>query len=92
MRVNGESAPGSITVEHLVREAERWGMPRARATSVVDDTLRDLVTAVEALGQRHGVSASLPAFLLEQSANLRRGDRAWTRPLPPSIAFERTST
>jgi serine/threonine-protein kinase HipA len=88
MRVDGESAPGSITAEHLVREAERWGIPSGRAASVVDDTLRELVAAVEALGLRHGVSASLPAFLLEQSGNLRRGDRAWTRPLPPAIAFD----
>jgi len=87
MRVGGEFAPGSVTVEHLVREAESWGMPRGRATSVVEDTLRGLVTAVEALGERHGVSAGLPAFLLEQTGNLLRGDRAWTRPLPPAIAF-----
>ncbi|MBP7680891.1 MAG: HipA domain-containing protein [Deltaproteobacteria bacterium] len=87
MRVGGEFAPGLVTVEHLVREAEGWGMLRGRAMSVVDDTLRGLVTAVESLGERHGVSAGLPGFLLEQTGNLRRGDRAWTRPLPPAIAF-----
>ena len=88
MHVGGEFAPRSVTVEHLAREAEGWGMPRGRAMSVVDETLRGLVTAVEALGERHGVSAGLPAFLLEQSGNLVRGDRAWTWLLPPGIAFD----
>lgn len=87
MAVNGEFAPGVITVGHLVREAERWGMPRSRATTVVEDALRSIAGAVLTLGQRHGVSAALPVFLLEQTANLRRGDRAWTRPLPPAIAL-----
>ena len=90
MRVGGELAPGAITTAHLVREAKSWGMAHPRATSVVETTLAEIVTAVERLGERHGVSASLPAFLLEQSHNLLRGDPACTRPLPPA-AISRSS-
>lgn len=46
-----------------------------------------------ALGIRltaHAVSDRVPAFIAEHAENLRSGDRAWTRALPPPIALSAT--
>ncbi len=87
LRVNGHQDSGAITAEDLIAEGRSWGVPRSRAAEVVSSTLESIRSAVENIGDRHSAPASLPTFLIEQAENLLRGDRAWTRPLPPAIAF-----
>lgn len=86
MRVNSRSLAGEITAEDLTAEGVSWGISPARATETVDSALRGILTAVGAQSSIP-VSPRVPEFLNEQTENLLRGDRAWTRPLPPAIAL-----
>lgn len=85
MKIAGRSEAGAVTASDLVSEAVSWGMPEADATSGVTDTLTKLLAA---LATEHAqVPRSVPLFLEEQASNLLRGDRAWTRSIPPAIAI-----
>lgn len=83
LRVNSRSLPSEITAEDLIAEGVSWGITRGRAEGVVVSSLRDILEASELPDGSAGVSA----LLQEQAGNLLRGDRAWTRPLPPAIAL-----
>lgn len=87
LRVNGHQDSGAITAEDIVAEGRSWGIPLSRTTDIVVSTLEGIRGAVESIGDRHDAPASLPVFLVEQAENLLRGDRAWTRSLPPAIAL-----
>ena len=83
MRIHGEAQPNAITAEHFIAEACGWGLQREAAEQVVATTLggiRDAIMTIEPglVGER------LPRYLLERVENLERGDRVWTRPLPPA--------
>ena len=62
---------------------------RARATEVVESALHDIRSAVGGIDDHHGAPPAVAALLIEQSDNLLRGDRAWTRTLPPALALPR---
>ena len=47
----------------------------------------DIRSAVGGIDDRHGAPPAVAALLLEQSDNLLRGDRAWTRTPPPALAL-----
>jgi len=76
-----------VTASDAVAEGSSWGIPAARASEVVSSTLRRIVSAVEAQPTQDRPTERTTRLLREQSENLLRGDRAWTRVLPPAIAF-----
>lgn len=60
-------------------------MRRDDAEGVVAETLAAMGDAVGALDPGDA-GESLPRYLLERIENLKRGDRVWTRALPPALA------
>ncbi len=85
--VNGHRDSGAVTALDLIAEGSSWGMSHARATEVVESALRDIRSAVGGIDDHHGAPPAVAALLIEQSDNLLRGDRAWTRTLPPPLAL-----
>lgn len=87
MRINGRSLPGEITMADLVAEGASWGIALSRASEVVESTLRGITAAVARHPTDAAGSVRVASLLQERSENLLRGDRAWTRSLPPAIAL-----
>ncbi len=73
LQVNGKSSYDAITPADLVTEAERWGLPRPRATRVVGAVLRRLPAELEAeraTGAHPGMSDRAWDFTLTRVTRL----------------------
>lgn len=73
LQINGKNLYDQITVEDLVVEAVRWGLPRKRAEVTVSKTLGDLQDALEverAIGSHRGVGAKAWDFVQARVATL----------------------
>lgn len=84
MRIGGQGIAGAVTAADLIGEARSWGVPESAAEQTVTRALTSIAGAVAALCGGNA-DERLPRYLLEQTQNLLRGDRAWTRRLPPAL-------
>ncbi|MGO2746505.1 type II toxin-antitoxin system HipA family toxin [Microbacterium sp.] len=87
LRINGRSVLSDVTASDVVAEGSSWGIAPSRASEVVSSTLQSILRAVETQPTVDRSTERTTQLLREQSENLLRGDRAWTRALPPAIAL-----
>lgn len=86
MRVNGKSAADQVTSADLIAEATSWGIHPGRVSKLVDQTLRAILRVCEGLPTTE-LTSRTAQLLHEQTENLLRGDRAWTRNLPQALTL-----
>lgn len=87
LRINGRSVLSDVTAADAVAEGSSWGLAPSRASEIVSSTLQRILGAVEAQSAVDRPTERTMQLLREQSENLLRGDRAWTRAMPPAIAL-----
>lgn len=75
-RIGGEFEHRRLTVEHLVREASSWGIDRARAETVVAETLAAIDGVATTQTPHPGAQADLNRIVERFATNLRAGRAA----------------
>jgi len=81
MYIDDEQWLPNVTVDHLAREATRWGggpgsLTVDSASEVIADTLERLVAATEETPADASIEATVPGFVRGQAKNLLAGKRA----------------
>jgi serine/threonine-protein kinase HipA len=86
MKIAGEGYQPDITKEHILSEAESWGIPVDVALPIVEATLSGLVEATREVLVHPSIAAQIPGYIREQSLNLLGGRPAYSAgALPPSL-------
>lgn len=92
MRINGTSQLPDVTRDDLVAEAVSWGLERARATFIIDETLEQIVEATRCLDAHPSIAAHLPGYVRGQAQNLAAGKSARIASAVPLMALEHLGT
>lgn len=91
LRINRLSSLRRVTADDLVAEGMSWRLSESACRHTVDSTLHSINVALDnAVGVRDA-PPGLVDFLSEQTANLLRGDPAWTQRLSPGIVYRQAN-
>jgi serine/threonine-protein kinase HipA len=76
MWVNNKKSVHDVTAEDMVAEGASWGMSRAEASRVVEETLRGIEDNVEAAAISTGLPSQILEFVSQRTRSLAVGDPA----------------
>ncbi|WP_445997049.1 type II toxin-antitoxin system HipA family toxin [Okibacterium fritillariae] len=89
MSIAGESQIGAITRDHLIDEAQSWGVRPARAREVIDESLEQIIDATRRVVAPASIEKHVPGYIRGQAQNLLDGQPARLRTSLPYMLMPR---
>jgi len=87
MRIAGVTQLPDVTVDHLVSEAQSWGIRESVARELVANTLERLTEATRTLPAHESIRAYVPGYIRGQTQNLLDGKPARITSAVPLMAL-----
>lgn len=72
--IGGQRLIDQVRADHLVAEAEAWGVPGDRARQIVSDTLRQLDEALQVTPAPESIHSEMNGYIRERVQNLASGN------------------